>query len=358
LPVDQHSKSTVGNDHFDMAGLRDILLKLCRREDLTRDEAREAFLHIMSGGATDAQIGGLLVGMASKGTTVEELVGAATVMREKVVPVACDASVGVVLDTCGTGGDVRATFNISTAAAIIVAACGVKVVKHGNRSASSKAGSADVLEKLGVKLEVSPQTLQRCLQEANICFAFARSHHPAMKFVAGARTALGIPTIFNLLGPLTNPGKARHQLLGVFTPELTDRLAAVLRELGSERAWVVHAEDGLDELSTLGPTRVSELKNGHVTTWTLDPRSVGLGYAKLSDLQVNSADEAAGALSQVLSGEPGPRRDIALLNAAAALVIAGASHDLAHGLAEAAEAIDTGRSRASLEALVRCSNQA
>src|SRR6059058_3354562 len=296
------------------ARIRDILLKLCRREDLTRGEARDAFTHIMSGDATEAQIGGLLIGLAAKGTTVEELVGAATVMREKSIAIGCDASDGVVLDTCGTGGDVRGTFNISTAAALIVAAAGVKVVKHGNRSASGRAGSADVLEKLGVKLELAPGQLRHCLDEANICFAFARSHHPAMRHVAGARTSLGIPTIFNLLGPLTNPGRARHQLLGVFAPELTDRLAAVLRELGSERAWVVHAEDGLDELSTLGPTRVSELKAGRLSAWTLDPRDLGLEYARLSDLTVASVDEAAEALRGIVAGERGPRRDIAVLN--------------------------------------------
>src|SRR3954469_17282627 len=242
-----------------MTAMRDMLLKLSRREDLTRDEARQAFELIMSGQASEAQIGGLPVGLASKGTTVEELIGAATVMREKAVAVGCSPEGGVILDTCGTGGDVRGTFNISTAAAIIAAACGVKVVKHGNRSASSKSGSADVLEKLGVKLELPPDALQRCVEQANICFAFARSHHPAMKHVATARTSLAIPTIFNLLGPLTNPGKAQHQLLGVFAPELTDRLATVLKGLGSTRAWVVHAIDGLDEISTMGPTRISEL---------------------------------------------------------------------------------------------------
>src|SRR6187551_188564 len=257
---------------------RDILLKLCRREDLTRSEARDAFLHIMSGDASEAQIGGLLVGLAAKGTTVEELIGAATVMREKAIPIDCDRSAGVIIDTCGTGGDVRGTFNISTAAAIIVAAAGVRVVKHGNRSASSKSGSADVLETLGVKLDLSPEQLSRCLADANICFAFARNHHPAMKHVAPVRSALGIPTIFNLLGPLTNPGRAKHQLLGVFAPELTDRLATVLRELGSHRAWVVHADDGLDELSTLGATRVSELKDGEVNTWHVDPKDFGIAY--------------------------------------------------------------------------------
>lgn len=349
------------------APLRDILLKLCRREDLTRDEAREAFLHIMSGEATDAQIGGLLVGLAAKGTTVEELVGAATVMREKVVPIACDPAPtqssalrpqsSVILDTCGTGGDVRNTFNISTAAALIVAASGVRVVKHGNRSASSKSGSADVLEKLGLKLDLDVPGLQRCLQHANICFAFARYHHPAMKFVGNARTSLGIPTVFNLLGPLTNPGRARHQLMGVFTPELTDRMATVLRELGSERAWVVHANDGLDELSTIGPTRISELKDNHVRTWTLDPAGLGLPYARLSDLQVHSVDEAAESMRRVLAGEKGPHRDIALLNAAAALVIADEVTDLKEGLTRAAHAIDTGNAKQTLDTLISCSKQ-
>lgn len=337
------------------APLKEILLKLCRREDLTRAEAREAFTHIMSGEATDAQIGGLLVGLAAKGTTVEELVGAASVMREKAVAIPCDGD-GVIIDTCGTGGDVRGTFNISTVAALIVAAAGVRVVKHGNRSATSKAGSADVLEKLGVKLELSPEQNRKCLDAAGICFAFARYHHPAMKFVAGARTSLGIPTIFNLLGPLTNPARARHQLLGVFTSELTDRLATVLRELGSQRAWVVHAEDGLDELSTLGPTRISELKDGEVRTWRLDPADVGLAYARLSDLRVQNVDEAAGMLQAVLAGTPGPARDIALLNAAAALVVAERCTDLKEAIALAAQAIDSGQARKTLEALVRTSN--
>jgi anthranilate phosphoribosyltransferase len=341
-----------------MTPLREILLKLCRREDLTRDEARDAFEHIMSGGASDAQIGGLLVGLASKGTTVEELVGAARVMREKVLPIPCDHARGVILDTCGTGGDVRSTFNISTVAAIIAAAAGVKVVKHGNRSASGRIGSADVLEKLGLRLHLTPEQLSRCLNEANICFAFARYHHPAMQFVAEARKSLGIPTIFNLLGPLTNPGRARHQLLGVFAPELTDRLAAVLREMGSERAWVVHAEDGLDELSTIGPTRVSELRDGRVTTFTFDPKAIGMPYSRLSDLQIQSIDEATGALRRVLAGDKGPLLDISLLNAAAALVIAGAAPELGAGLSQAAAAVDSGKAAHTLDVLVACSQQA
>ena len=335
--------------------LRDILLKLCRREDLTRAEAREAFLHIMSGNASDAQIGGLLVGLAAKGTTVEELVGAATVMHEKVIPVACEGG-GIVLDTCGTGGDVRGTFNISTAAALVAAGAGVKVVKHGNRSASSQSGSADVLERLGVKIDPGAQATARCLAEANLCFAFARAHHPAMKHVAAARSALGVPTIFNLLGPLTNPGRAKHQLLGVFAPELTDRLAEVLRELGSARAWVVHADDGLDEISTLGPTRVSELKDGEVHTWKLDPAELGFQDARLSDLQVDDAVESAAVIQKVVSGGKGPARDIVLLNAAAAIHLAGQAKDLKSALIAAGNAIDSGAARAALEKLVKCSN--
>jgi len=334
---------------------RDLLLKLCRREDLTRDETRDAFLHIMSGQASEAQVGGLLVGMAAKGTTVEELVGAATVMREKAIPISCDHR-QIILDTCGTGGDVRHTFNISTAAALIVAAAGVKVVKHGNRSASGMAGSADVLEKLGLRLESTPQQLAASLERANICFAFARLHHPAMQFVASARKGLGIPTIFNLLGALSNPGGARRQLLGVFAPELTDRLAAVLRELGSEHAWVVHADDGLDEISTLGPTRISELKDGHIHTWKLDPAELGMGYARLSDLQVQSTEEAAAALMGVLAGEPGAKTEIAVLNAGAALHIAGVAPDLAEGVRRAREVAGSGAALRTLEMLIASSS--
>jgi anthranilate phosphoribosyltransferase len=337
-----------------MPPLRETILKLCRREDLTRLEARAAFTHLLSGSASDAQIGGLLVGLAAKGSTVEELVGAATVLREKSVPVICEGD-GIILDTCGTGGDVRGTFNISTAAALIAAAAGARVVKHGNRSASSKSGSADVLEKLGVRLDLTPEQQAFCLKEANICFAFARAHNPAMRHVAAARTALAIPTIFNLLGPLTNPGRAKHQLLGVFAPELTDRLAEVLRELGSERAWVVHAEDGLDELSTLGPTRISELLNGSVTTWTLDPKTLGIENARLSDLVVADVEQAAAVLMRVLEGKPGPCRDIAALNAGAALLIAGKVFDLAAGYALAVDTLQSGLAKKTLETLIHCS---
>jgi anthranilate phosphoribosyltransferase len=317
-----------------------------RGENLSADQARETFLHIMSGQAADSEIAALLFGLAQKGITTDELFGAATVMRDKVVPIPTG---GIdVLDTCGTGGDVRHTFNISTAAAIIAAAAGVKIVKHGNRSASGRAGSADVLEKLGVPLELPPDQLRQSLDECNICFAFARAAHPAMRFVAAARKSLGIPTIFNLLGPLTNPGSARLHLLGVFAPDWTEKLAIVLRDLGSRRAWVVHADDGLDEISTLGPTRISELRDGTVRTSSFDPADVGIARAKLSDLQVNNLDEAAAALTEVLSGHPGPRLDIALLNAAAAIVIAGRAADLPEGLSQARRTLESlaGRSQA------------
>ncbi|QOV87371.1 anthranilate phosphoribosyltransferase [Humisphaera borealis] len=337
------------------APLRDILLKLCRREDLTRGEARDAFTHLMSGQATDGQIGGLLVGLAAKGTTVEELVGAAQAMRAKVLPVESPAG-GVVLDTCGTGGDVRGTFNISTAAAILAASCGVKVVKHGNKSATSKSSSADVLEHLGIKLEITPEIAHQCLASAGICFAYARSHHPAMKFVAATRTSLGIPTIFNLLGPLTNPAGAAHQLLGVFAPELTDRMATVLRELGSKHAWVVHAEDGLDELSTLGPTRVSELKDGEVRTFTVDPEDVGLPYARLSDLQAESPEESANIIRLMLQGKPGAAKDIAVLNAGAALLVAGKVSELRDGITEAENALESGKAAETLAKWVKSSH--
>ncbi len=333
-----------------MAPLRDTLLKLCRREDLTRDEAESAFAHVMSGEATDAQVGGLLVGLAAKGSTVDELVGAATVMRARAVRVAAPA--GTVLDTCGTGGDVKGTFNISTAAAIIAAAAGVTVVKHGNRSASGRSGSADVLEALGVNLDGPTDA---CLAAANLCFAFARTHHPAMRHVAAARSSLGIPTLFNLLGPLTNPAGARHHLLGVFAPELTERMAAVLRELGSDRAWVVHADDGLDEISTMGPTRVTELRDGHIATWRLDPADVGLPVAALADLQVNDVASAAAALTAVLAGDRGPMRDVALLNAAAALVVAGRAQTLQAAVPIAAAAVDSGAARQTLRRLMAAS---
>jgi len=334
-----------------MSEFRDILARVAHRHDLTRDEAHSAFAHITSGSAQEAQIGALLMGLAVKGVSVDELVGAATVMRERAVAIPTGGA--EILDTCGSGGDVRHTFNISTAAALIAAGCGVKVVKHGNRSASGRAGSADVLEKLGVRLDLPPAKLKECLDECNICFAFARASHPAMRHVAAARQSLGIATIFNLLGPLTNPGGAKLHLLGVYSPHWTEKLAMALRDLGSRRAWVVHAEDGLDEISTLSATRISELQGGAVVTWTLNAGDLGLAKPNLSDLQVADVDDAAAALTEVLAGKSGPRRDIAVLNAAAALVIAGRADALPAGVAMAATAVDDGAARGALESLRR-----
>jgi anthranilate phosphoribosyltransferase len=330
--------------------MKDFLLKLIHRHHLTRLEARIAFEAIMNGQASDAQIGALLMGLASKGVHLEELIGAHGVMRERVVAVPRGED-EVILDTCGTGGDVKGTFNISTTAALLVAACGVKVVKHGNRSASSTSGSADVLEKLGVKLDIPPERLRECLDHAGICFAFARNHHPAMKHVAAARSAMGVPTIFNLLGPLTNPAQAHYQLLGVYSDHLTELLAGVLKEAGSRRAWVVHAEDGLDELSTMSTTHVCELNQGTISHWTLDPQSLGINRPQLHDLQVTSVEQSAAMVVSVLDGEKSAARDIAGLNAAAGLVIAGAVDTLAQGLRAVDQAVLSGAARNTLSRL-------
>lgn len=338
--------------------MRDALLKLTRRQNLSRDEARSAFDAILSGTAPDAQIAGFLMGLAVKGVTGDELAGAAGVMREKVLSIPRppgDPSRGplngVVLDTCGTGGTGRDTFNISTAAAILVASCGVKVVKHGNRKASGVSGSADVLEALGVRLDLAADRLAACLERVGLCFAFARNHHPAMKHVSAARTALGVPTIFNVLGPLTNPARACHQLLGVYERPLARLIAGVLADTGSHRAWVVHADDGLDELSTLGPTHVCEVADGQIKEWTLDPATLGLKKARLEDLRVKSPVESAAIIRGIMTGQKGPAYDIAALNAAAGLVITGAAADLPDGLRQVARAVENGNAERTLATL-------
>ncbi len=334
--------------------MRDVLLKLTRRQDLTRDEARWAFDAMLSGTASDAQAAGLLMGLAVKGVCGDELAAAAGVMREKVLSIPRNEK-EVVLDTCGTGGTGRDTFNVSTAAAILVAACGVKVVKHGNRKASGISGSADVLEVLGVRLDLAPDRLAACLETAGLCFAFARNHHPAMKHVAAARAALGVPTIFNLLGPLTNPARACHQLLGVYDRKFAALLAGVLRDTGSRRAWVVHAHDGLDELSTLGPTHVCDVKDGQITEWTLDPAELGFGRPPEDALRVASAAESAAIIRGIVEGNREGRAkwayDIAALNAAAGLVITGAAGDLPEGLGRIDSAVRNGNARQTLATL-------
>ena len=332
----------------------ELLRKAMGGKDLSRREAYWAFGQIMDGRWTEAQTGGLLVALAVKGECVDELTGAGQAMREHAVKIDTDGA--DVVDTCGTGGTGLPTFNISTAAALVAAGAGVKIAKHGNRTHTRASGSADVLEALGMNLDAEPAIVARCLKEAGVCFCFAIRCHPAMKHAAPVRKALGVRTIFNVLGPLTNPAGAKRQVMGVFDGELTETIAHVLGTLGAVRAMVVHAEDGLDELSTISPTKISELRDGEVTTRTVKPEDFGLDVATLKDLSITSAEESAAVIRSVLGGEGGPKRDITVLNAAAVLAVAEKARDIASGIAIAAEAIDSGAAGAALEKLVQVSN--
>ena len=331
----------------------DIIERLRRHEDLTVEQASAAMAAIMRGEAAPAQIAGLLVGLAMKGERPAELVGLATTMREHAVSLPGER--GAVFDTCGTGGDRSGSFNISTASALVIAACGVPVAKHGNRSVSSLCGSADVLQALGVHVQMSPETAARCLDQAGIAFLFAPTFHPAMRHAAQARRDLGVRTAFNLLGPLTNPARPRRQIVGVPRPELTELLARTLLALGTERAWVVHGADGLDELSTTGHTKVSEVRAGAVHTFYIHPADYGLPKAAAGALTGGDAATNAAIVERVLSGEPGPQRDVVLLNAAAALMVAGVVESVQAGLLRAAEAIDSERARTTLARLTAVS---
>lgn len=330
--------------------LQQTLQKLIERRHLTEDEAVEMMTRIMDGEASAAQIAGLLTALRMKGEIVDEITGFARVMRARSIRVPTTRQ--PLVDTCGTGGDLCKTFNISTAAAFVVAAAGVAVAKHGNRSVTSKCGSADVLEALEVRLDLSPAAVGRCIDEVGIGFLFARAHHPAMKHAAAPRAELGIRTVFNALGPLTNPAGAKRQLIGVYEADLCPLLAAVLGNLGSEYVMVVHGRDGLDEISTLGETTVTELKNGSLKTYTLTPEALGLPVANAAAI-APGPDAAANAalLRGVLSGEPGPRRDIVLANAAAALVVAGVADSLTDGIRRAGDLIDSGAACGKVEAL-------
>jgi anthranilate phosphoribosyltransferase len=337
--------------------IQSTLQKLIERRHLTEDEAVEMMTRIMDGEATPSQIAGLLTALRMKGEIVDEFTGFARVMRARSVHVPTTRR--PLVDTCGTGGDLCKTFNISTAAAFVVAATGVGVAKHGNRSVTSKCGSADVLEALGIRLDLNPAQVGRAIDEVGIGFLFARAHHPAMKQVAGPRQELGIRTVFNALGPLTNPAGARRQLIGVYDPDLCPLLARVLGNLGSEHVLVVHGADGLDEISTLGETTVTELKNGALCTYALTPETLGLATAAPSDIGAGATpDENAALLLGVLEGQPGPRRDIVLANAAAALLVAGVAETLTAGVARAGQLIDDGSARAKLEALRRFTHEA
>ena len=331
-----------------------LIEKLGRREDLTADEAAGAMAIIMRGEAAPAQIAGLLVGLTMKGERPVELVGLARTMRAEAVALA--QPVADVFDTCGTGGDRSGTFNISTAAALVVAACGVPVAKHGNRSVSSRCGSADVLEALGVKVSAPPNVVERCLRDVGIAFFFAPTFHPAMRHAAQARKDLGVRTAFNLLGPLTNPAHASRQIVGVPRPELTELIARALLLLGSTRAWVVHGADGLDELSTTGYTKVSECRDGAVQTFYVHPADYGMAKSSLDALRGGDAVENAHRIREIVDGADGPTRNIVLLNAGAALFIAGRAESVRSGIADAAEAIDSGRAKTVLSRLVEASH--
>ncbi|HUS91278.1 MAG TPA: anthranilate phosphoribosyltransferase [Phycisphaerae bacterium] len=333
----------------------EVLRAVLAGRSLTRRQTHAAFGQIMGGQWSEAQIAGLLVALAAKGETVEEIAGAAQAMRDCVVPI--ETGGADVIDTCGTGGTGLSTFNISTAAALVAAGAGAKVAKHGNVTHTRASGSANVLAALGVNLDAPPETLARCLAEAGVCFCYAIRHHPAMRHAGPVRKALGVRTIFNLLGPLTNPAAARRQLMGVFDAGLTETIARVLGLLGAERAMVVHADDGLDELSTTGPTKLSEWRDGQVTTRTVRPEDFGLPRATLDDLLADSPEASAAAVRKVLAGERGPARDIVVLNAAAALAVAGKAESIAEGIVLAEAAIDTGAAAGALAKLVRISNQ-
>ena len=327
-----------------------LLEKLQRREDLTTDEASAAMEAIMDGRAQPAQMAGLLVALAMKGERPAEIVGLARAMRARATPLA--RSHAPVFDTCGTGGDRAHTFNVSTVAALVVAASGVRVAKHGNRSVSSRCGSADVFEALGVRISAPPDVVEASLDGAGIAFFFAPTFHPSMRHAAAARRELGIRTAFNLLGPLTNPAGATRQIVGVPRPELTELVARSLALLGSERAWVVHGADGLDEISTTGYTKVSECRDGAVNTFYVHPSDFGVAKAAPTALVGSDADGNAAIARAVLGGAPGAARDIVLVNAAASLLIAGRAASVREGMALAAEALDTGGAAARLERLV------
>jgi anthranilate phosphoribosyltransferase len=338
-----------------MTTFSSLIEKLGRRDDLTTDEAAGAMAVIMRGEATPAQIAGLLIALSMKGERPSELVGFARTMRAEAV--ALSAAPGEVFDTCGTGGDRSGTFNISTAAALVLAASGVRVAKHGNRSVSSLCGSADVLEALAVKVAASPDVVERCLTEVGMAFFFAPTFHPAMRHAGQARKDLGVRTAFNLLGPLTNPAGPSRQIVGVPRPELTELLARALLLLGSTRAWVVHGADGLDELSTTGYTKVSETRDGTVRTFYVHPADYGLAKSSVDALKGGDAVQNAQRIRDVLDGAPGPGRNVVLLNAGAALFVAGRAESVREGIAQAASAIDSGRAGEVLAQLVTVSNQ-
>lgn len=348
--------------------IKDAIAKLVERQDLSEPEMIEVMNQVMGGEATPAQVGSFITALRMKGETIPEIVGAAKVMRAHATPIRVGGVVDLdrdeinvdretILDTCGTGGSGTKSFNISTTVAIAVAACGAKVAKHGNRSISSSCGSADVLEKLGVNLGVSPETVSRCVDEIGVGFLFAPALHGAMKHAIGPRREIGIRTIFNILGPLTNPAGADRQVLGVYRQDLVEPLARVLLSLGCRRGFVVHGCDGMDEITLTGPTLVAAISGGAVEVQTIDPQQFGFDCCSLAELQGGDAEQNAAIVKAILAGEKGPKRDIVVLNGAYALVAAGLATGVDEGIDLLQEVLDNGKAQATLNALVRMTNQ-
>jgi anthranilate phosphoribosyltransferase len=330
-----------------------LIAKVATGSVLSREESTSAFDRMMSGEATPSQMGALLMGLRVRGETVDEITGAVSAMRAKMLKVDAPANA---IDVVGTGGDASGSYNISTCAAFIVAGAGVPVAKHGNRALSSRSGAADVLASLGVKIDLTPEGVGRCVSEAGIGFMFAPAHHPAMKNVGPTRVELGTRTIFNLLGPLSNPAGVRRQLVGVFSRQWIEPLAQVLKNLGSEGVWVVHGSDGLDEITTSGPTYVAALEGGKIRTFELKPEDVGLRIVKPESLRGADADANAAALITVLDDQDSAYRDVATMNAAAALVVAGLAKDIKDGMTLAAKSLSSGAAKTRLQSLVAVSN--
>ncbi len=323
-------------------------------QDLSGDEMKSVMQQIMTGECTPSQIGGFLVGLRMKGETVDEMSAAARVMRELATRV--EVSGDHLVDTAGTGGDASGSFNISTASALVAAAAGARVAKHGNRSMTSNSGSADVLEAAGVKLDISPAQIRDCVEQVGVGFMFAPAHHGAMKHAIGARKEMAVRTIFNVLGPLTNPAGAPNQVIGVFDGDLLETMAKVLKQLGSNHVMVMHAEDGMDEISISSPTRVAELKHGEITSYTISPADFGIDMAPLDELRVDSAEQSLAMIRGVFAGNPGPAHDIVCLNAGAAIYVAGCADSLAAGIDAARAAISSGKAAEVLQNLVVQSN--
>lgn len=334
--------------------IQEAIRQVTEHHDLSCEEMTAVMHAIMSGEATPAQIGGFLIGLRMKGETVDEIAAAAGVMRELASAVEVDKT--HLVDTCGTGGDAWGTFNVSTASALVVAAAGAKVAKHGNRSVSSFSGSADVLEAAGVKLDLTPEQVARCIDELGVGFLFAPLHHGAMRHAIGPRREMGVRTVFNLLGPLTNPAGAPNQVLGVFSHHWLRPMAEVLGRLGSRHVLVVHAEDGLDEISIGAPTHIAELKAGSIATYRVSPEDFGLQTADIGTLKVASAEQSLAQVREVLADTPGPARDIVCLNAGAAIYAAGLARDLSAGVVQANDALASGKAPEKLAALIELTN--